>query len=84
MSNEENSTKKVNLFDTKTSKLEAGITLGGFIIGGLGLIVMADYGSVIIGINEATSVPSDVTEFVKNSGLALLAFILGSKTVVKD
>ena len=81
MSNEENR-NKVNLLDGKTSKLEAGITLGSFIIGGMATMVFLDYGAVIIGINEATTVPSDVTEFVKNAGLALIAFIIGNK--VKD
>lgn len=81
MSSEDN-TKKVNFLDTKTSRLEAGITLGSFIIGGMASMVFLDYGAVIIGINDATVVPSDVTEFVKNAGLALIAFIIGNK--VKD
>lgn len=73
---------KVNLLDGNTSKLEAGITLGSFIIGGMASMVFLDYGAVIIGINDALVVPDNVVEFVKNSGLALISFIIGNK--VKD
>ena len=70
---------KFNFLDSKSSKEESAIGLGIFIVGGLATVLFADYGFVIVGINQSLVVPSEVGEYVKTAGIALLTFIVGKQ-----